>query len=200
MDPDQKSKAPPKDKLFKASGPISKYVDFKWAGKMLASTFVISILLSLASAYSMEGLGFVAAIIILAIMIITGIIFDIAGLAVATADEAVFHSMSARRVKGGRESVWLIRNASRVSNFCNDVIGDIVGIISGTTTAIIATRFNVGLSTSEAVFQTILTGLVAGLTVCGKALGKGIAISECNQITFLIGRILCFFRRRQKKS
>lgn len=194
LDSDPNKEIPKKDKLFKNYNvsPL-KYVDFKWAGKTLAWTFFISILLSILSSYSVRSLGFIAAILLLLIMIAIGIIFDIVGIAVATANVAVFHSMSSRRVRGGREAVWLIRNASKVSNFCNDIIGDIVGIISGTTTAIIATRFISGLSFDDAVIQVVLTGLVAGLTVGGKALGKGIGISMCDQIIFAVGRLMNFF-------
>ena len=35
----------------------------------------------------------------------------------------------------------LIRNAGKVSSFCNDVIGDISGVISGTASALIV--FNI---------------------------------------------------------
>jgi Mg2+/Co2+ transporter CorB len=199
LDPAQKQK-PPKDKLFKAPGSVLKHMDFKWAGKMIAFTFTVSISLSLISSYSMSRLGFFAAIIILFLMILMGIAFDIVGLAVATANEAVFHSMASRKVRGSREAVWLIRNADKVSNFCNDVVGDIAGIISGTTAAIIATSFSSGLDLGEAIVQTVVTGIVAGFTVGGKAIGKGIAIGMCNQITFLIGRILSFFHGLRKKG
>jgi hypothetical protein len=201
VDPSQKKESSKKDKLFKNHNvsPL-KYVDFKWAGKTLVWTFSISILLSVLSSYSARGLGFVAAILLLLFMVGAGILFDIVGIAVTTANEAVFHSMSSRRVKGGKEAVWLVRNASKVSNFCNDVIGDIVGIISGTTTAIIATRFTAGLPLDDAIGQILLTGLVAGLTVGGKALGKGGAISMCDQIIFAVGRIMSFFNGLRGKG
>jgi len=194
LDSDPKKETTKKDKLFRNYNisPL-KYVDFKWAGKTLLWTFFISILLSILSSFSARDLGFIAAILLLLIMITIGIIFDIVGIAVATANVAVFHSMSSRRVRGGKEAVWLIKNASKVSNLCNDIIGDIVGIISGTTTAIIATRFSSGLSFDDAVIQIVLTGLVAGLTVGGKAIGKGIGISMCDQIIFIVGRLMNFF-------
>jgi hypothetical protein len=201
VDPSQKKEPQKKDKMFKNynASPL-RYVDFKWAGKTLLWTFSISILLSILSSYSARGLGFVAAILLLLFMVLTGIVFDIVGIAVTTANEAVFHSMSSRRVKGGKEAVWLVRNASKVSNFCNDVIGDIVGIISGTTTAIIATRFTAGIPVNEAISQIVLTGLIAGFTVGGKALGKGVAISMCDQIIFAVGRIMSFFNGLRGKG
>ena len=46
------------------------------------------------------------------------------------------------------------------------------------------------------LFPLITTGLVAGLTIGGKALGKGLAISHANQIVGMVGRFLHIFRKR----
>lgn len=51
-----------------------------------------------------------------------------------------FHSMAAHREKGAKEALMLLRSASRVSSVCNDVVGDICGIVSGSTAAVIVTR------------------------------------------------------------
>ena len=39
-----------------------------------------------------------------------------------------------------RQAIYIVRNADRVSNFCNDVIGDISGIISGTAVAFVVLK------------------------------------------------------------
>ena len=62
---------------------------------------------------------------------------DMAGIAIATADEKTLNAMAARKIRGAKEAVRLIRSADRVGSFCNDVIGDIVGIISGSATTVI---------------------------------------------------------------
>ena len=79
----------------------------------------------------------VAFLILLAIILI-GIIFDIIGMAVATADEKPFHSMASRKVAGASDAIKLLRNAERVSSICNDVVGDICGVVSGSASATIA--------------------------------------------------------------
>ena len=60
-------------------------------------------------------------------------------MAVATANEKPFHSMASRKVPGALEAIRLLRNAERVSSICNDVVGDICGVVSGSASATIAT-------------------------------------------------------------
>ena len=43
----------------------------------------------------------------------------------------VYHAMSSKKIKGAKKAVSFKKNADKVSSFCNDVIGDICGIISG---------------------------------------------------------------------
>ena len=96
----------------------------------------------------------------------------------------------------------MIRNADKVGNFCNDVIGDIAGIISGSAAGAIVAMLHVMAPASDEFFlSVILAGLVAALTVGGKAFGKGIAILNCNSIIFTVGKLVSFvFPVREKKA
>ena len=96
--------------------------------------------MSLASETSLSGAGAAAAALVLAVFIGLGILFDIIGVAVTAADPRPFHSMAAHKEPGAKEALVLLRNAGRVSSVCNDVVGDICGIVSGTTTAVIVVR------------------------------------------------------------
>ena len=104
------------------------------------------------------------------------------GVAVQAADVAPFHSMNSRKIKGADIAVKFKKNADKVSSFCNDVIGDICGIISGTAGSIIALKISNLLSLNS--FYTILfiTALISSLTIGGKAIGKSIAINKSNYI------------------
>ena len=99
--------------------------------------------------------------------------------------------MAARKVPGSLESIQLLRNAERVSSICNDVIGDICGVVSGSASAIIAAQIlqNFQFSWPDVV-QLLMSALVAGLTVGGKAIGKTFAINSCTDIVSGVGRIL----------
>ena len=124
-----------------------------------------------------------------------GIIFDIIGVAVTSADEKPFHSMAARKVPGALDAIRLLRNAERVSSICNDVVGDICGVVSGSASATIAAQV---LSNFDFSFPQVVTllmsALVAGLTVGGKAIGKTVAIKSCTNIVATVGKLIYTLR------
>ena len=131
------------------------------------------------------------AFLILLLIITIGIVFDIIGMAVATADEKPFHAMAARKVPGAREAIQLLRNAERVSSICNDVVGDICGVVSGAASATIAAQIlsNFDFSWPQIV-SLAMSALAAGLTVGGKAVGKSIAVNSCVTIVHTVGRMI----------
>ncbi|MFQ9126695.1 MAG: hypothetical protein ACLR4Z_07780 [Butyricicoccaceae bacterium] len=80
-----------------------------------------------------------------------------------------------------RRSGWS-RNAEKVSSICNDVVGDICGIISGATGALIVDTYHLRCDVRrlKVAVSLLITGLVSALTIGGKAAGKGIAVC-CQQ-------------------
>lgn len=179
---------------------LLKHIDVRWAVTIVAWTFAISIGLSFASSKALDGVGYGVAFFVLLLFVFLGILFDIIGIAVATASEKPFHSMSSRRVVGAQEALWLIRRADKVSNFCNDVVGDVCGIISGTTAAVIAMRLVESLGTSPVITQLVVAGIVAALTVGGKAMGKALAMNFSTPIIYFLGRTIHLFFKIFKKS
>ena len=165
-----------------------------WAVKVFFIAIALSAVLSLCSERALSGAGLAAACIVLLFFILLGILFDIIGVAVTAADERPFHSMAARKTPGARQSLALIRKANQVSSFCNDVVGDICGIISGTTAAVIVVQLqNLFTPVPATVLSLIVTALVSGLTIGGKAIGKTFAIDKSTAVLCLVGRILHFF-------
>ncbi len=162
----------------------------RWILTVVGWTFVISISLSFLSNKTLTTLGFIASSAVLLMFILFGILFDMLGLAVATANEKPFHSMATRRVKGASNALKLIRHAEKVASFCNDVVGDISSIISGTTASIIVQRLVVNYGTSELLSSLIISGLVASITVGGKAAGKTIAMRYNTKIVLLAGKVV----------
>jgi len=173
----------------------------KWVVTIFCVTIVISGMITLISDEVMAGSGLFAAFAILLVIIMLGIVFDIVGMAVATADEKPFHSMAARKVPGAREAIALLRNAERVSSICNDVVGDICGVVSGSASATIAALIVAKVQTGwPRGVGLIMSALVAGLTVGGKAVGKTVAINSCTQIVHLCGRVLYTLRHFPSKK
>ncbi|MCI7640611.1 MAG: hypothetical protein MSS60_12450 [Clostridiales bacterium] len=173
----------------------------RWVVTVFLVTLVVSGMISLISDEVMASSGLLAAFAILLGIVFLGIIFDIIGMAVATASEKPFHSMAARKVPGAQEAIRLLRNAERVSSICNDVVGDICGVVSGSASATIAALI---LSHVDTVWPRAvslgMSALVAGLTVGGKAIGKTIAVNSCTQIVHLVGRFLHTLNRLKKKK
>ena len=173
----------------------------RWVITIFFVTILISSTISFASDLIMSNSTTLVAFVILFVIILIGILFDIIGVAVTSADEKPFHSMAARKVPGAQESIHLLRNAERVSSICNDVIGDICGVISGSASATIAAQVlrNFEL-TMESIIPLVMSALVAGLTVGGKALGKTFAMNSCIQIVHGVGRVVSIFHRKSKSK
>lgn len=173
----------------------------RWVVTVFLVTLVVSGMISLISDEVMASSGLLAAFAILLGIVFLGIIFDIIGMAVATASEKPFHSMAARKVPGAQEAIHLLRNAERVSSICNDVVGDICGVVSGSASATIAALILTHVDTVwPRAISLGMSALVAGLTVGGKAIGKTIAVNSCTQIVHLVGRFLHTLNRFKKKK
>ncbi len=185
---------------FKASK--TNGVDVNWVVKTVVITFTMSGAFNLLSSGIMESATVWVAFLVLFAIILTGIIFDIIGVAVTTAEEPPFHSMAAQRISGADRAIALIRAKDKVSNFCNDVIGDICGIISGSASAAVVTfLLTVHPGINSFVLSLVTTAFVASLTVGGKAMGKSVAIKYNNRIVYGVARIMSVFggRRRTKR-
>ena len=173
--------------------------NIKWIIKIVLISVIASMVFTFASTEILGRAGYIVSFMILAIFVIVGIIFDVAGIAVTAATEAPFHSMSARRERGAAESIRLIKNADKVTSFCNDVVGDVTGIISGTTAALIAARLMDGLYIENIfLFPLLISGVVTGLTVGGKAVGKTFAFSNSTLIVLRIGKLINIFSIKTK--
>lgn len=156
----------------------------------------------------MEVSTMIVAFVILLVIVLIGILFDVIGMAVATADEKPFHSMAARRVPGAQEAIRLLRNAERVSSICNDVVGDICGVVSGSASATIAAQVLARMESFvwPQLVVLVMSALVAGMTVGGKAIGKTYAIKSCTDIVYGVGKFIWAMKhipellKRKKKS
>jgi hypothetical protein len=168
----------------------------RWLITIFFLSLAISAVFSFSSQKLLSGASLFGAFVVLFAIIALGIFFDLIGIAVTAAEEKPFHSMAARKVRGSLEAIWLLRNAGKVSSVCNDVVGDICGIISGTAAAVIAVEaYNAVQRPSVRVIQLLLSALVAALTICGKAFCKQIALDNCTSIVHLTARIIYRVKR-----
>lgn len=166
-----------------------------WIIKIILVAFIISVVFSFISETAIPNVNIILGIILTLVFIIIGVLFDMIGLAVASADESVFNSMASKKVKGAKMAVQLKKNADKVSSFCNDVVGDICGIISGSTGAVIASKISSN-GLNSLVVTIITMGIISALTIGGKAMEKSIAINKSDKILYTFAKVLSIFKGR----
>ena len=141
----------------------------RWIILVFLSTIVISASFSTLSAAMLDGSGIFAAMAILLAIVFIGILFDIVGVAVTAAEERPLHSMA---------------------------VGDICGVISGSASAVIAVQLLENFTLSPAsIVNVAMSAMVAGLTVGGKAVGKGIAMRYSVSIIHFVGKLMAIVRK-----
>lgn len=159
-------------------------------------TLTVTFFVYIASDIYLDSVAFLLGLLLLVFIIFTGVVFDVIGMASASADSQPFHSMAAKKIPGAKEAVRIVDHADLFSAFCNDVIGDICGTISGAVAAVLVFRFVESYGSYD--FRTasaVAVALVASFTVGGKAVGKTIAISKSHEIIFAAGRFIHYCRR-----
>lgn len=162
-----------------------------WILTITVVSFLISTILTIASSDILKEAEIITSFLVIFLIILVNISFDIVGTAVTAADETPFHAMASRKLYGAKQSIKLIRNADKVSNVCNDVVGDICGIISGAAGAYIIFRV-IGNREAITLTELVVTGLITALTVGGKALGKTIALRNSNYIIYKVSVVTKF--------
>lgn len=169
--------------------------NYKWSLIVTIMAFIISIIMSLIATLILQNVTLVIAILVTFLFILLGIVFDIVGVAVTSGDITKFHSMSARKVRGSKIGVKLIKNASKVSSVCCDVIGDICGIISGSAGVTIVALIIKLTNINELVISLLVTSLISALTIGGKALGKNLAIDKSTSVVAFVCKIMTIFSK-----
>ena len=155
--------------------------------------FTISLLFSFMSESVMPKVGIIVGIMILILFIFIGIIFDMIGVAVTSSNEEPLHAMSSKKIKGAKIATKLIRNNVRVASFCNDIIGDICGIVSGGLGAVLAISMS---NYIDITIATIITSaIISALTVTGKAIFKTVAVKKADNILFMASKLLSIFNK-----
>lgn len=157
----------------------------KWIIIVFIWTFILSILFSYITNIIADNSHIIVMVIITLCIIAIGIIFDMIGAAALTASEKTFHAMSSQKIKGSKTAIIIIKNSAKVASICNDIIGDICGVIAGGLGVVLAISIN-----DNTFVNIIITALISALTVGGKAIFKNIAIKKADKIIYTISKIL----------
>ena len=175
-----------------------KFFDLSWVLKVSFFAFLISLSFSIITEVALPNINVFMGVLVLFSIIVIGVLFDMVGVSVTAASLKPFNSMASKKVKGSKTAIWLIQNAEKVSAFCNDVIGDVCGIISGSVGILISSALAVELKTNISITTLILTAVIASLTIGGKAVGKSYAINKSDVIVFRFAKIIKVFRKEDK--
>lgn len=166
-----------------------------WIIKIISITFFVSLFFSGLSEMLIPKLNIFLGILIVVIFVLIGVLFDMIGVAITSADDKPFHAKSSKKIKGAKTAVKLLKNADKVSSFCNDVIGDICGILSGSAGVTIANIIITKTNYNPFMVTLLITAIIASLTIGGKAIGKSIAIKNNTEIVYTFSKILsCFYK------
>ena len=171
------------------------YKKDRWILIITVLSFIISVLFSLISETIIPGVNIIVGVLITLIILFIGILFDMIGVAVTQGSESTFNSMVSKRVKGSSLALKLIKSKDKVSSFCNDVIGDICGIISGSTGAVIVLKIVSSTNLNALLVSVITMGLISTITITGKAIFKRIAIKKSTNIILIFSKVLSIFKR-----
>ena len=175
-----------------------KKANISWIALITILSLVISILFSLLSELLMPKVNIYIGIIIMFLFIGLGILFDILGVSLVSADIKPYHSMAAKKIKGARVAVKLKQNTSKLSSVFCDVIGDICGIVSGSAGVYIATKLSLLININPIFISLGITGVISALTIGGKAIGKSCAINNSTMILYDFSKVLSLFYNPKK--
>ncbi len=173
----------------------------RWAVKVLFLSMSLSLIFGFLSQTVLSSIGAVMAIVCIIFFIAISVIFDMLGIAVASADEETFIKWNSENRKGARVGLRICKNCEKVCSFCADVVGDICSTLCGAGGACVVASLSQKISSPSLVIliTVSVSALIAGATIFFKALMKTKALTKSNEIILALGKILEKTIFREKK-
>lgn len=170
---------------------------YLWAFKMFLLAIFMSLLFGFVSEMFISSAGLIVAILIICVFIFLSVLFDMIGIAAASADIEVFKRWERLGIKGAKRGVYLCDNCEKLCSFCADVVGDICSTLCGAGGATIVSLVTKNLKQTGCVILISITtsALIAGMTVLFKAIMKERAMKKSNKILLKLSRFIDFFEK-----
>ncbi len=168
----------------------------KWIVTVFLLSFILSVIFSAVSTSMANSFNTIILAFVTLAVIAIGIVFDMIGVAVLTCKESNLHAKASKKLKGAKQAISLIKNSTKVSSVCNDVIGDICGIVSGSLGAALTLDIIGVINISSLVMSVIVTATISSLTVGFKALFKDVAEKNSDAIVYTAGKVLSIFKKQ----
>lgn len=157
-------------------------------------TFWLAVVVSFFSQTRISNFDLLPAFLILLLIIITGILSDMVGVAATVSREEPFNAKAAKKITGAKIGLYLVRHGDKVASLMCDIVGDICGTVSGAIGAIIVIQILEEVIWPETIVNLLMIGFIAALTVGGKAFCKYYGIKKAEIIIFNVSRFLDFIK------
>ena len=172
-----------------------------WSVKITIVSLFLAAFISFLSELTASSEHMIVIILLLLFLVLASILSDGIGVAVTSCDITPIMSMASRKVYGAKTAIWLLKNNEKVANICNDVVGDIFGIISGACTAAIVAKIILMQGESWQQWLTIaISSAVAALTIGGKAFMKNLAITNSKEFVMFVARMIAVFNKNERSN
>ena len=176
----------------------SKYL---WVVEIGILALMLSMMFSVLSECLLADANIIIVLVVIVVLLFTNVFFDMIGLAFASCKIEPLVAMAAKKVRGSKLALTLVKNADRVSSVCSDVIGDICGILCGAAGVTITVVFvgNMTGGSAEILIGAAVSAVIAGLTIFFKALCKNLAINKSTEIVMMVSKTLSIFSFKKGK-
>ncbi len=161
--------------------------NLSWSIRIFVLSIALSVVFSVLSQSLFPNLPVFLSIFIIVLFIVVSVVFDMLGIAVTSLDAGRLQPFENQR--GHKTAVYLCQNTNKVSSFCGDVVGDICGILSGAGGVSLVVNMHLYNSNLYFIVTCLVSSLIAGLTIFGKAIMKGYAVENCVQIVMWTSRL-----------
>ncbi len=162
--------------------------NLRWAFKTLILSIFLSIVFSVVSQSLFPNLSIFLSLFIIAFFIVVSVIFDMISVAVTSIKIEQIEKYS--KQKGYQTAIKLCQNTEKVSSFCGDVVGDICGILSGAGGVSLVLNMHLQDETIYFIVTCVVSALIAGLTIFGKAVMKGYSVDKCENVVMKTASIM----------
>ncbi len=176
--------------------------NLNWSIRIFVLSIALSIVFSVVSQSLFPSLPVCLSLFVIVFFIVVSAIFDMIGIAVTSLD---YHRLDEfKDQRGYKTAVYFCKNTNKVSSFCGDVVGDICGILSGAGGVSLVVNMHLYNSNLYFIVTCLVSSLIAGLTIFGKAIMKGYAVENCAQIVMKTASVfettpILFFKNAMKK-
>ena len=140
----------------------------------------------------LSKMGVVIATMVILIFIFISVLFDMLGIAAASAEIEILRKWGREKIKGADIGVKLCENSEKVCSFCADMVGDICSTLCGAGGACIVTTLTNSISNIHLIMLISIStsALIAGTTIFFKAIMKEKALKNSNKIILRLGKYL----------